>query len=179
MSGVYIYEVSPRDNSGNIIKIGCSRKHIAKRAEDSFRCDFNSDFYGFFLLHEIPCNYSLAVNMENYFINNLIENYPHIKRKGREFFYCSSEDIKEFLDDVDKQVISFFRDVANLHTSMESSVGCLIRSKRKINKISQTELAFISGLRQATISEMENGKIGNYTTLKKVCDSLDINILFS
>lgn len=178
MSGVYIYEISPRDNSGNIVKIGASRYSIDKRIEDSFNENFSRENFSYYKLDIIPCNYSLAINMENYLINSLADKYPDIKRKGRELFYTDYHVIKEFIEKLDQYVLKFFKDVAAIHTSMQSSIGCLIRSKRKIKGWTQTDLSEYCNLRQATISEIENGKIGNYSTLKIVCDVVGIKISF-
>ena len=60
---------------------------------------------------------------------------------------------------------------------MECSIGNMIRHKRKLLNISQLELSKEINIRQATISELENGKIGNYTTLKKVLESLGLSIM--
>ena len=180
MSGVYIYEAVPRDRlKKSILKIGVSRGVIEKRIEECFNSMFRKDEYSYFIIDMIPCNVSLAVNLENYLINILREKTNLSNLKGAREWFFLDEDISHYLANLDDYILDFYRGAASMHSAMESSIGCIIRSKRKKLRLSQTDLGDAIGMRQATISELENGKIGNYSTLKRITDHLDISILFT
>ena len=87
MSGVYIIEISSREeNEKNIIKIGSTSNVIEKRIEDVFIKNYDKNKYSYYIIETIPCNRSIAINLENYLINCFI-NILGDKRIGntREF----------------------------------------------------------------------------------------------
>lgn len=59
-------------------------------------------------------------------------------------------------------------------------LGHAIRRIRKIQKLTQTQLAVKSGLRQATISKIESGnKKAEIGTLFLICAALNLEIAFN
>ena len=177
MSGVYVYEVSDRLNlSENILKIGSTRDSLDKRVVDSFNYNFSKDRYSFYMVESIPCSPCLAHQLENYLISWIRDNYSVKPFKGREFFYfnfASAQDLKGFLCE---KVLEFFHTNKG-YTGIKNSMGSLIRFKRKSLNITQVSLSKKLGVRQATISAMENGKINNISTLCDIADELDISII--
>lgn len=55
-------------------------------------------------------------------------------------------------------------------------VGLLLKEARIKKDLSQSELAELTGLRQATISEIENGTDFKLSTLLKIMDALGLNL---
>jgi transcriptional regulator with XRE-family HTH domain len=55
------------------------------------------------------------------------------------------------------------------------NLGKAIKEVRKEKGLSQAELSQVSGLTQAAISNIENGKRPGIETLKKICRALNIS----
>jgi len=66
--------------------------------------------------------------------------------------------------------------IENINTS--SMLGVALKRLRKQAGISQNELAQSIGIRQATISDLENGR-GTLESFFKVIQALKINVVFS
>jgi transcriptional regulator with XRE-family HTH domain len=66
--------------------------------------------------------------------------------------------------------------IENINTS--SMLGVALKRHRKQTGISQDELAKVVGMRQATISDLENGR-GTLDSFFKVIQILKINVVFS
>lgn len=56
-------------------------------------------------------------------------------------------------------------------------LGAAVRRRRRQTGLSQTELGSKTGLRQATISALENGDAGTLRTLMDVLSALDLEIV--
>ena len=55
------------------------------------------------------------------------------------------------------------------------NIGKAIKELRKEKGLSQSDLAQVTGITQAAISGIENGKRPGVATLKKICDALQIS----
>lgn len=175
MSGVYIAEFFFPDKK-SILKIGCSKNSVEKRIFEIFKKEFNGE--GGYTVHGIyPCDKNTVYNLENFIINTFISETKLNPFHGKEFFYIEKRDeILNFIKSVDFKIIQFF-DSNKIHSMLPKNIGSLIRAKRNILNISQSEFGKSCGMRQATISCIENGKIGRFDSLKKVCDTLSLRII--
>lgn len=178
MSGVYIYEISPRqEGEKNIIKIGRTDYCVEKRIEDSFNENFDRNNFSYYPIELIPCNKSVAVALENYMINVFMDYFSPDRFKGREFFYCTKGEVSKLVEDIPNIVLDFY-EFFRSYSKFDLSISSIIKFKRKKLGMSQQELSKLTGLRQPTISEYENGKIGNFSTLKTLMSHLDVSIVF-
>jgi transcriptional regulator with XRE-family HTH domain len=59
------------------------------------------------------------------------------------------------------------------------SLGNVLKSYRERAKLSQLQLAFASNINQATISDIELGKVNNTSmkTMRRICTALKLNVL--
>ena len=180
MSGCYLIEIVPRDSSKpTIIKFGSSRKEEVKyRIQQVFDANFNKNEYSYYILDTLYANESLAINIENLLINNFTSTYGMVPYKGREWFEVNEDQYKHVTDIVKRIpsiVLGYYESRKSLSMA-DYSISGVIQAKRKLLGLTQQELSSMSKLRQVTISDIENGKIGNFRTLKNVCDCLSLNI---
>lgn len=175
MSGVYIAEFFFPDKK-SVLKIGCSKNSIEKRIFEIFKKDFNGQ--GGYTVHGIyPCDKNTVYNLENFIINTFMSETKLNPIMGKEFFYVENRDeVLSFVKNVDVKIIQFF-DANKIHAVLPKNIGALIKSKRNVLNISQSEIGKSCGMRQATISGIENGKIGRFESLKKICDTLSLRII--
>jgi|TARA_R110000851_G_scaffold102268_2_gene218782 hypothetical protein len=176
MSGVYIYEaVSRHEGVKNIIKIGHSGTNCESRIHLGFTDNFDTTEWSCFTIRIIPCNRSVAIDLENYLLNKFKEITNKTPYSGREYFQANSIESKVFIDDIDTYVLEFFN--GHQHMLNEDNICAVIRAKRLQLKLTQADLSNLSDLRQATISEMECGHIGSYQSFTKVIKALGLSVI--
>jgi DNA-binding Xre family transcriptional regulator len=83
---------------------------------------------------------------------------------GKEWFLTSPDEIE-----------TMWRDLGN----SPRSYGWFVRKGRMRKRLSQTQLAELCGLRQRTVSDVENDKGVQLSTLYKIFDVLGIKVSFS
>lgn len=176
MSSVYVVEFFFPETNENVYKIGSTDLPTERRIYEIHKNKFNS--HGYYNIHAIfPCDKNTRLNLENFIINSFISEIGVKPFEGREWF----KDVKRdrflgFISSIDNKIIEFF-DTNKHHAILPINIGLTARSKRKLLKLSQTELGKSVKIRQATISDFENGKLGTFKTFKRICDALSLRII--
>ncbi len=67
--------------------------------------------------------------------------------------------------------------IENINTT--EKLGVALKRLRKLNGMSQSELANLMGMRQPTISDIENGNGGTLDSFFKIIQALKLNVALS
>lgn len=178
MSGVYIIEVVPREITNyRIMKIGSTRLGLTDRSYGAFSGNFPQERFSYHELETIPASVSIAPMLEYFLINNFKWEHPSTAWKGQEWFKIYDRSLMvDFVDSLPDLVLEFY-DSQRMHSAIDLSIGSLIRAKRKKMGLSQEDLGEYCKMRQASISSLESGQIGNFSTLKRVLEALDLSMI--